>query len=67
MADAIQSFPPSRPGGYDPDLYRQPGSYAGAVFTPPDWDTDHVTAGGGRWNQQLVVIGKSLVYYEALE
>jgi hypothetical protein len=66
MPDPIQSFPPSRPGGYDEDAFRQPGAWAGGVFTPPDWDTEHVKQGGGRWGQQLVVIGKSLIYYEEL-
>ncbi|MBE3088318.1 MAG: hypothetical protein IMZ61_13865 [Planctomycetes bacterium] len=64
----LPPFPPVRPDDYDPDLPWVPGDWTPGPYTPPDWgdDTIYVAAGGGRWNQQLVVAGHNLIYYEAL-
>jgi hypothetical protein len=62
----LTSFPASRPAAYDPDLFWQPDNWTGNTYTPSVWGEGFVTAGGGRWGQQLVAIGKDLVYYEAL-
>ena len=63
----IPPFPSSRPDDYNPDLPWLPGEWNG-TYTPPEWGepTDYVATGGGRWGRQLVVVGKSLVYYESL-
>jgi hypothetical protein len=61
------TIPDTRPVDYDNDLYWVPGEWVDDVYTPPHWDEaplSIVAAGGGRWNQNLVVAGHNLIYYE---
>jgi hypothetical protein len=61
------TIPDYRPGDYDDDLYWVPGKWTDDVYTPGHWDEaplSIVAAGGGRWNQNLVVAGHNLIYYE---
>ncbi|MBE3144983.1 MAG: hypothetical protein IMZ61_13860 [Planctomycetes bacterium] len=56
----LQTFPTTRPVGYDADL----------VFDPDTetWgsDEDLLAKDGSRHKTQLVMVGMDLVYYEAL-
>jgi hypothetical protein len=56
--DDLPVWPAARPVDYDPDLFWQPGTW--------EWSSDFVTTGGGRWGQQLFVLGNDQLYYEAL-
>ena len=67
MADPLTTFPTARPGGYEPDLTWQPGYWTGNVYTPPEFAIDFQESGGGRWGQQLVVVGNDRIYYEQRE
>jgi len=63
-------FPPTRPDDYDDDLHWVPGEWDGDEYTPPHWDEipgNYVAAGGGRFNQNLVVAGNNKIYYEDYE
>jgi hypothetical protein len=64
----LPPFPPDRPDDYDPDLPWKPGDWTPGPYTPPDWgdESTYVAAGGGRWGRQLVMVRKSLVFYEAV-
>jgi len=60
----------TRPVDYDPDLVWVPGEWDGDEYTPPHWDEipgNYVAAGGGRFNQNLVVAGNNKIYYEDYE
>ena len=64
-------FPPVRPTPDYPDpwwIVPPPYPVDPGPYVPPYWGPNPIykAAGGGRWNQQLVCVGKSLVYYEAL-
>jgi hypothetical protein len=56
--DDLQTFPSTRPDAYDEDAQWQPGTWV--------WGTDYVATGGGRWQRQLVAMGKGQIYYETL-
>jgi hypothetical protein len=61
------TIPDTRPVDYDNDLYWVPGVWVDDVYIPPHWAETPITivaAGGGRYNQNLVVAGHNLVYYE---
>jgi hypothetical protein len=62
----LTPFPSARPDDYNPDFFWQPDNWTGDTYVPSDWGPGYVATGGGRWGQQLVVVGKDLVYYEAL-
>lgn len=57
MPDALQTFPATRPGDYDPDK----------VFNEDtgQWtsDEDLLRRDGSRHKTQLVAVGKDLIYY----
>lgn len=56
MAD----FPPTRPDGYDENaVYDEDTGTWGS-------DEDLLKAGGSRYQAQLVVVAKDLIYYEGL-
>jgi hypothetical protein len=60
QGDATQTlFGIDRPGTYDPDQV-----YLENAWT--DIAGQDAFAGGGRWQQQLVVVGKDVIYYEAI-
>ena len=66
----ITDFPTTRPDGYDPDLIWTPDDWTDDVYTPSEWDEpagNYTVAGGGRWGQNLIAVGKDLIYYEAIE
>jgi hypothetical protein len=61
------TVPDTRPVDFDNDLIWVPGEWNGDVYTPPHWDEiagNYVAAGGGRYNQNLVVAGHNLIYFE---
>jgi hypothetical protein len=66
--DPLPGFPSSRPTDYDPDQIWTPSEES---YTEPEWQdpgfSNYQAAGGGRWGQQLVAVGKGLVYYEQRE
>jgi hypothetical protein len=66
MADALATFPATRPVGYDADRYWQQDSWSGATYVPATWGTDHVGSGGGRWHEQLVCICQDRIMYEVI-
>lgn len=63
----LQVFPADRPDDYDPDQIWTPSE---EPYTDPEWQDpgmNYQAAGGGRWGQQLVAVGKGLIYYEERE
>ncbi|HUV66596.1 MAG TPA: hypothetical protein VMW24_22095 [Sedimentisphaerales bacterium] len=60
MADALPTFPATRPGAYDPDLV-----FDEDTQTWTD-DADLLTRDGSMHHVQLVCVGMDLIYYEAL-
>jgi hypothetical protein len=63
----IPPVPEEDPEVVNDDLFWIPGHWDGDVYTPPTWGEtpgNYVAAGGGRYNQNLVVAGRNLVYYE---
>ena len=67
----IPPFPPVRPDPDYPDpwwIVPPPYPNPPGPYVPPYWGPEPIykAAGGGRWNQQLVVAGNKKVYYEEL-
>ena len=61
MVDALQTFPATRPGSYDPDLVFDEDT---GTWTS---DADLLTRDGSRHKTQLVAVGKDLIYYEVID
>jgi len=68
-AEGFTPFPTSRPDDYVPDDVWDPkaddGEGGKGAWTDLPWDL--VTLGGGRYNQQIVVLGHRKIYFQELE
>ena len=66
----LPSFPSGRPIAYDPDLIWVPGEWTDpSTYVSPEWGepSRYFATGGGKWGQQLVVVGNGKVYYTELD
>ena len=69
MTDTLQTFPASRPVGYDADKVWTPDAWSGDSYTDSKWsDADGIftSAGGGRHQTQLLCVCTDRIYYEAI-
>ena len=53
------AFPDARPGGYDPDLVWDEESKAWIAVSA----ASTAALGGGKYHEQLVVVGNMKIYY----
>jgi hypothetical protein len=58
MADALPTFPATRPGGYDANLAWDEDTQAWSS------DADYIRRDGSRHHAQLVAIAGDEIYYE---